>query len=238
MDSTASIGQGAAVTLFSDPWALCAVCVAPVAVIVNARFSKAAALDVAWVSVLRFAFPRPDVGRLLGHALLALLTTGASVLVFDGPLALATAIGGHMLCLLGWIDAETGWLPDRLTLPLIAGGFGAAWLLDSAVVLQSLLGAVAGFAFLWIVTVLYRRLRGREGLGDGDPIFLAAAGAWTGVLNLPSVILIAALVTLAARIVAAARSGARLQAITPVAFGPGLAVGLFAVWLARGLGCA
>jgi leader peptidase (prepilin peptidase)/N-methyltransferase len=43
----------------------------------------------------------------------------------------------------------------------------------------------------------YRALRGREGLGGGDPRLLAAIGAWTGWMALPFVLLGASLLGLA-----------------------------------------
>ena len=48
------------------------------------------------------------------------------------------------------------------------------------------------------VASAYRRLRGREGMGGGDPKLLAAIGAWVGVLQLPFVLLGAGLLGLAA----------------------------------------
>ena len=55
------------------------------------------------------------------------------------PLALVTLLLGLWLLLLAMLDVEHHWLPDRLTLPLIALGLAAAWagfgppLLDRAV---------------------------------------------------------------------------------------------------------
>jgi leader peptidase (prepilin peptidase)/N-methyltransferase len=41
--------------------------------------------------------------------------------------------------------------------------------------------------------LLYRRTRGREGLGAGDPKLLGAIGLWTGWAALPVILFLAAL---------------------------------------------
>ena len=66
-----------------------------------------------------------------------------------------------------------------------------------------------------VVAYLYRKLRGRDGLGGGDAKLLAAAGAWVGASGLPQVVLIAALAGLVAAAclrLAGVRLGAALGA--------------------------
>src|SRR6185312_16038520 len=77
-------------------------------------------------------------------------------------------------CLLGWgllalaiIDARHFWLPDRITLPLIALGLIVAAILDRTGLADHVIGAAAGFACFAAIAFIYRRLRGREGLGRG-----------------------------------------------------------------------
>jgi leader peptidase (prepilin peptidase)/N-methyltransferase len=53
-----------------------------------------------------------------------------------------------------------------------------------------------GYAGLWLVAALYRRVRGREGLGGGDPKLLGAIGAWLGWAALPLILLGASLLGL------------------------------------------
>lgn len=149
--------------------------------------------------------------------------------------AVLTALLGWQLLLLAVVDAENFWLPDALTLPLLATGLAAAVLLEDRTLPDSVLGAAAGFAGLWLLARAYRFARGREGLGGGDPFLLAAGGAWVGWIGLPSVLLWAALSGLslvAARILTArAVSGAdRLP------FGVFLAVGIALTWLLGPLG--
>lgn len=146
-----------------------------------------------------------------------------------------TALLGWQLLLIAVIDAEHFWLPDRLTLPLLGTGLLAAFALDRTAPVDALIGAAAGFATLWLLALAYRRLRGREGLGGGDPFLLAAAGAWVGWIGLPSVLLWAAtagLSLVAARVL----TGGRVSGADRLPFGPFLAIGAWLTWLVGPLG--
>lgn len=150
----------------------------------------------------------------------------------DGPLALATAVLGWWLLLIALIDAEHMLLPDTLTLPLIVAGLGVATMRAPASWLDHLIGAVAGFAALWLVAFVYRRLRGIDGLGDGDPRLFAAAGAWLGWMALPSVLLGATLLALGF-VLAQHLRGRALGAQDALPFGPFLAAAIWGLWLWR-----
>lgn len=155
-----------------------------------------------------------------------------SVAMFGWTLAaLAASIFALALIALAFIDAETGYLPDAITLPLIGLGAAANAAGFFAPVRDSLIGAAAGFALFWAISVFYARVRKREGLGLGDAKLLAAIGAWTGWIYLPLVIFIAALGTLA---VLATRRGVKAGDAIP--FGPGLcAAGFFALFFGERL---
>jgi leader peptidase (prepilin peptidase)/N-methyltransferase len=49
--------------------------------------------------------------------------------------------------------------------------------------LDALLGAAFGSFLLWSVAALYKRVRGREGMGMGDVKMMAMAGAFLGIRN-------------------------------------------------------
>jgi leader peptidase (prepilin peptidase)/N-methyltransferase len=145
------------------------------------------------------------------------------------------------VCCLGWallalalIDARHFLLPDRLTLGLLAAGLlvalagGRAWPVRP---LDGVLGAATGYLVLRLVGSAYRRSRGREGLGLGDAKLLAAAGAWTGWIGLPSVVLIAALAALAWVGADALIRRRRPQLGQRIAFGVFLALGTWLVVL-------
>lgn len=159
-------------------------------------------------------------------ALVALVVVPA-----DDPAALAaTLVLGWWLLVIAWIDAETYLLPDRLSLPLVALGLVVTTWLGRSDWSQHALAAGLGFAVLELIDWVYRRLRGRSGLGGGDSRLFAAAGAWLGWSGLASVLLLASIFGL----VQAACQHATGRAIsrdTEMPFGPALALAIWCVWL-------
>jgi len=148
------------------------------------------------------------------------------------PEAMLAALLGWQLLLIAMIDFDHHWLPDRLTLPLLATGLTAAAVLDRLSMRDALLGAVIGFVALWSFAFAYRRLRGRLGLGGGDPILFAAIGAWIGWYSLPVVLLVASLSGLSL-VVARWMLGNRPATDDRLPFGVFLALGTWAVWVAE-----
>jgi leader peptidase (prepilin peptidase)/N-methyltransferase len=113
-----------------------------------------------------------------------------------GLAALGAALFVWFTIALGFIDHETGLLPDHLTLPLVWAGLllnlgGAFVALPDAVV-----GAVAGYLVLWLVYWGYKLLTGKEGMGYGDFKMNAAVGAFVGWKLLPVVVLLSSVVGL------------------------------------------
>jgi leader peptidase (prepilin peptidase) / N-methyltransferase len=146
------------------------------------------------------------------------------------------SVDGLLLALAGWwllalliLDAEHQWLPDALTLPFIP----LALLLPGVALEQRLWGAGLGFAGLWLVGFTYKRLRGRDGLGGGDPKLLAGLGALLGAWNLPFLITGAAGLGLALAGWDLAR-GRAVNTTTRLPFGALLAgVALVLLWLGQ-----
>lgn len=148
----------------------------------------------------------------------------------------ATALLGSTLLALSLIDLRTHRLPDLLTLPLAALGLSLPLWTETALPLeQRLIGLVLGFATLWAIATLFRRLRGYDGLGLGDAKLLGAAGAWLGPLALAPVMLIATSAALLA-VGGAVLVGQKVTARTAIPFGPFLCLGFFALWIAQQLG--
>lgn len=147
----------------------------------------------------------------------------------------ATAVLGWQLLLIALIDGENFWLPDGLTLPLIATGLGASWLIGLEPLINAAIGAGAGFTTLWLIGWVYKRVRGRDGLGGGDPFLFAGAGAWVGWMGLPSVLLWA---SAAGFSVVAAKLAMRrsVSGTDRLAMGVFLAVGIWMTWLYGPLG--
>lgn len=117
---------------------------------------------------------------------------------FVGCVALGVApnLAGIAGALFGWIlialialDAEHYWLPDKLTLPLLILGLGAGLIGIAPPLIDRLWGAAGGYLSLTAIAYGYKQMRGRDGLGGGDPKLLGAIGAWLGWQWLPMVLL-------------------------------------------------
>jgi leader peptidase (prepilin peptidase)/N-methyltransferase len=146
------------------------------------------------------------------------------------PLAAISLGLGLWLLLLAMLDLEHQWLPDRLTLPLVPLGLIAAWAGFGPPLIERAIGAAAGWAALFLIALAYRRLRGREGMGGGDPKLLAGIGAWVGALQLPFVLLGAGLLGLAAILLMRLR-GEPVSATTRLPLGTLMAVAAWPIWL-------
>ena len=138
------------------------------------------------------------------------------------PIALAAMGLSATLVALAWIDFETTLLPDVLTQPLVWAGLLVNLFDAFASVQMAVVGAVAGYLFLWVIFHVFRLLTGREGMGQGDFKLLAALGAWFGIEALPMLLLSASLVGVliggALTLTGRARRG------QPLPFGPYLAL--------------
>lgn len=147
----------------------------------------------------------------------------------------ATAVLGWQLLLIAIIDGENFWLPDGLTWPLAISGLGASWLIGLETLINAAIGMVGGFAALWLIGWLYRRVRGRDGLGGGDPFLFAGAGAWVGWMGLPSVLLWASAAAFSA-VAARLLMRRRVSGTDRLPLGVFLAIGVWMTWLYGPLG--
>lgn len=159
----------------------------------------------------------------------------ASLVIFGlSASALFAAAYLWALIALAAVDAETGFLPDAMTLPLIALGLIANLGDRFAPLEAAVIGAVAGYGVFWIVAAAYRLVRRREGLGGGDAKLLAAIGAWSGWTALAPAVLVGAIAALAG-ILGLMILGRKIGPETPVPFGPSLCLGGAIVFLTGGL---
>ncbi|MDB5688939.1 MAG: peptidase [Sphingomonas bacterium] len=151
--------------------------------------------------------------------------------IAPGPAGAAGAVFGWLLLTLAILDLEHFWLPDRLTGTLAAAGLCAGLAGVAPPLATRIIGGLVGFAALAGIGFLYARLRGRVGLGQGDPKLLGAIGLWLGWPALPLVLLGASLIGLGA--VAALRlTGRRIRATDRLPLGTLMAAASWLLWCA------
>ncbi|MEJ1960437.1 MAG: A24 family peptidase [Gammaproteobacteria bacterium] len=137
------------------------------------------------------------------------------------------------LIALTFIDLDTQFLPDSMTLPLLWLGIFASLVIPATHgeplpvdLRSSVIGAIGGYMSLWCVYQAYKLVTRNEGMGFGDFKLFAAIGAWLGWKMLLPTILIAAVVGAVSGVVIL--SVQKRGRSTPIAFGPFLAM---AGWL-------
>ncbi len=128
---------------------------------------------------------------------LAALAIGASAgALLPGVAGITTAIFGWLLLAAAAIDWREFWLPDPLTLAIALTGIATAYFGIAPALDERLIGGAAGFGALWAIGNGYRLVRGREGLGGGDPKLFGAIGLWIGWRLLPVILLLASVIGL------------------------------------------
>ena len=110
--------------------------------------------------------------------------------------ALGAALFIWFTITLAFIDQETGFLPDDLTVPLVWIGLIFNLKNTFASLPDAVIGAAAGYLSLWLVYWVYKLLTHKEGMGYGDFKMNAAVGAFLGWKLLPLVILLSSIVGL------------------------------------------
>ncbi|WP_422060397.1 prepilin peptidase [Sphingopyxis sp.] len=148
----------------------------------------------------------------------AALIGTAALAIMPGTAGWLWALFGWLLLPLALLDARHFWLPDRLNAILAITGLLLAGPMLATSLLDRWIGALAGGLILAAVAWAYRRLRGSEGMGGGDPKLVAATGAWLGWQALPLMLLLASLGGIAWALVAQ-RKGDRPLAQRRVPFG-------------------
>ena len=173
-----------------------------------------------------------QLGAEVGGALIAALAMALSFF------PLAAMVLGWQLLLLALLDARHMWLPRPLTLLLAASGalFMTLWAMqgrEPMILVEALIGGAFGFATLWLLGQVYERLRGREGMGGGDPPLLGAIGLWLGPLGVIHTLLVASLGGLAVAGVMHLR-GRRIEADTALPLGTLLAAAAWPIFVWQG----
>lgn len=175
-------------------------------------------------------------GRLASGGLAALGLVGVVISLVaapgvDGVLGAGLAL---LMLAIAVVDARRFIIPDSLNAAALVLGLANAavgpdgpW---QGVGAAALRGLVLALSF-WALRALYRRLRGRDGLGLGDVKLAAVAGVWLDVPMIPAAIEIAALSALAAYGLHTWRSGRPLRIAARLPFGLFLAPAVWLAWL-------
>lgn len=154
----------------------------------------------------------------------------AAMTAHPGLEGAAGALFGWQLLALAALDAEHFWLPDRLTGGLAVTGLAFAAVGVGHDLSSRLIGGAAGFAALFLIAWSYRKIRGRDGMGGGDPKLLGAIGCWLGWQSLPYVLIAASLIGLCFAFVLIARKH-DVTATTRLPLGSLMAIAAFPIWL-------
>ena len=167
--------------------------------------------------------------------LLAVTACVASLIAAPGLPGLLGAGLALIAIAIAVIDARYFIIPNELS----AAGFALA-LVNAAVQVPDAVWEAVGIAVLRAAVLallflglrsLYRRLRGRDGIGLGDVKLAGVAGAWLGWLTMPIAIEIAALAAIAAFGVRHYAGGRRFDPTLKFPFGLFLAPSIWIGWL-------
>jgi leader peptidase (prepilin peptidase) / N-methyltransferase len=164
-------------------------------------------------------------------ALCASIASLLAVRGIEGVLGCGLAIS---MIAIAAIDARCFLIPDKLVLVGLALGFVVTAITQPEHIATNLAGAaLRGFVvamFFFGFRALYRRVRGREGLGLGDVKLAGVAGVWLGWIAVSLAVDIAALSALIAVLIGLIR-GREITWKTRLPFGLFFAPAIWLAWL-------
>ena len=141
----------------------------------------------------RCARCKSPIGRSQLFAELAAMTIGAAAFfALPAQDAVWFAIMAWLLLPLLMLDFLYLWLPTKLVAILaIAGLVCGLFMTDNYDWRVSVVAAAICWAALAGIRIFYKKFRGVEGMGAGDPKLLAALALWTSPTDLPLLLLMA-----------------------------------------------
>jgi leader peptidase (prepilin peptidase)/N-methyltransferase len=104
------------------------------------------------------------------------------------------ALFACIMIVLIFIDFYHQILPHRITFPGIALGFASSFVNRYVTPVESALGILVGGILPFVVLVVYKWIRKKEGLGHGDVFMLALIGAFLGWRQVLIVLFLSSLV--------------------------------------------
>jgi leader peptidase (prepilin peptidase) / N-methyltransferase len=168
-------------------------------------------------------------------ALVALAAVIVSIVAVPGARGYLGAAFALVAVAIAAVDARRFIVPDELSVAGLALALAHAWVSApyaalEAVGLAILRGVVLALLF-FALRAVYRRLRGRDGLGLGDVKLAGVAGAWLDWLSALLAIEIAALGALTFFALWHLSGRRTFQATSRVPFGVFLAPAIWIAWL-------
>lgn len=168
-------------------------------------------------------------------AIALLLAVFTSLVAAPGAEGLYGAFLAALMLAIAANDARHYRIPNGLTgaafaLALLRAGALVPDLGAEALLWPLIRATVTGLPLL-LLMVLYRRWRGRDGLGLGDVKLAAVCGAWLDLASVVAVIELAALLAIGAYVANAARQWKPLRATAFLPFGLFLAPAIWIGWL-------
>ena len=87
-------------------------------------------------------------------------------------------------------------LSTNISILIILLGLGLAYLDIKISILESFIGLCLGYTSLWLINFLFKSFKSRDGIGDGDFIFLAALCSVLGYKLIGPIVLGASIISL------------------------------------------
>jgi len=175
------------------------------------------------------------VGTGAALAIALLLGVFASLVTAPGAEGLYGAFLAALMLAIAANDARHYRIPNQLTGAAFAFALLRAGAFVPDIGAEALLWPLARAAAtglpLLLLMVLYRRWRGRDGLGLGDVKLAAVCGAWLDLATVVAVIELAALLAIGAYVANAALQRKPLRATAFLPFGLFLAPAIWIGWL-------
>jgi leader peptidase (prepilin peptidase)/N-methyltransferase len=119
----------------------------------------------------------------------------------------ATMIFLVLLAILMITDALWLRLPVALNVTLCATGLAIGHWAFGVPFVDRAIGAAGGYLVLRAISASYQLMRGRPGMGAGDPVMLCGLGAWLGWQPLPMTVLGASVIGLIVAVLRNHRAG-------------------------------
>lgn len=126
------------------------------------------------------------------------------------------------LIALFYIDLDTKLLPDCLTLPLLWMGLLINTNTLFTPLRQAVISAAIGYCSLYVIAQIFLRIRGKQGMGNGDFKMLAMVGAWLGYNAMINTLFFAALIGICCTLALVLCK--KIKVTDTIPFGPFLAV--------------